>query len=74
MENIIPDYSHVQQSVRSPNPDRLLARVDNAHIPPPFRRNPRFRHRGAPFFHNNYLRRAASNQINVKTKVLPNSS
>lgn len=73
IENIIPDYSHVQQSIsRSPNPDRLLARVDNVNIPP-FRRNPRFRNRGSAFFHSNYLRRAASNQINVKSKVLPNS-
>ncbi|KAJ6217721.1 hypothetical protein RDWZM_008878 [Blomia tropicalis] len=78
MENIIPDYSHVQQSIsRNPNSDRLLARVDNGHIPPPFRhRNPRFReHRGAPFFHSNYLRSAAaSNNVGMKGDPLPNSS
>ncbi|KAH9423576.1 hypothetical protein DERP_005156 [Dermatophagoides pteronyssinus] len=72
MENIIPDYSHVQQSIRA-KPDRILSRIDAAPSPPspmhipPFRRFPR----RDPFFHhrhnnNNFFpHAAASEQIDI---------
>ncbi|KAH9498027.1 hypothetical protein DERF_013954 [Dermatophagoides farinae] len=75
MENIIPDFSHVQQSIR-PKPDRLLSRIDSAppssppmHIPPFRRGNLRFPRRD-PFFHhhhhNNFFPHAsASEHIDV---------
>ncbi|OTF77110.1 A disintegrin and metalloproteinase with thrombospondin motifs family protein [Euroglyphus maynei] len=78
MENIIPDYSHVQQSIR-PKPDRLLSRIDAAPQPPPmhippFRRSLRFPRRD-PFFHhrhhnnnNFFAHAAASEQIDIGEK------
>ncbi|KPM02573.1 A disintegrin and metalloproteinase with thrombospondin motifs 16-like protein 1 [Sarcoptes scabiei] len=64
MENIIPDYSHVQQAIsRGPKSDRILSRIDHGpmhHHLPPYRRSLRFR--GRESFFNNYLRGAASEQ------------
>ena len=47
IENIIPDYTHVQTVSRLPSPDRILSRSDAVITPGvwPARRNGRIRHR-----------------------------